>query len=502
VARGVTLARAGVATLARAGVATLALAVALTACPAEGPDPTPTADGTLPRPSPEGTVTVAYPSEPATLDPFHPDGDNPPTRDLARLLMPGFYRVDPDGERVLWLLAEEPTVTTEPRFEVRVTLRDDAVWSDGEPITVRDVRATWRLATDTDRPAWARAGYDQIRRIVPQGDRIARIVFRRAYPAWRDLFSAGLGLVPAHGAPSGRRWRVSGGPFVLQRWRAGLDMVFRPNPRAWDAAPSVSRLRVVFVPDASGALELFRLGRVDVLGPYHAPDWQRRVGDVAETVSSDLGDTWAGVLFNVGASPVSSVEVRRAFVQAIDRERLARGLVQSEGELLLSVGPRGPTIGTPRDAVVGARRRLGREGWTGEPIRTRSGAELRFTLAAAPEDLTFVVAEALKFQAARAGFIFETVPLDAERLWGSWLDGEEFEAAYLIWRDPPEGALRARAGRAGPGEWSAGRVERLVPIVPLYRVAVTLGSSARVGGVRSSATADGPLWNAHEWILN
>lgn len=489
-------------TRARAGVATLALAVLLTACPADAPDPNPTADGSLPPPSPEGTITVAYPSEPATLNPFHPDGDNPPTRDLARLLMPGLYRVDPDGERTLWLLASEPVVSTEPRFEVRVALRDDAVWSDGEPITVRDLRATWRRATDPDRPAWARAGYDEIRRIVALGEDGARIIFRRAYPAWRDLFSAGLGVLPAHASSSGRRWPVSGGPFVLQRWRAGLDMVFRPNPHAWESEPTVERLRVVFVPDASGALELFRLGRVDVIGPYHAPDWLRRVDEVAEAVSSEVGDTWAGMLFNFRAPPVSSVEVRRAFVDAIDRERLARGLVQREGELLLSVGPRGPAIGTARGAVGRARRRLEREGWTGGPVRTRGGNELRFTLAAVPEDLPFMMAEALKFQAARAGFIFETVPLDAARLWGSWLDGDEFEAAYLIWRDPPEGALAARAGRAGFGDWNAAAVERLVPIVPLYRVAVTLGSSARVDGVRSSAAADGPFWNAHQWVLN
>jgi hypothetical protein len=241
-------------------------------------------------------------------------------------------------------------------------------------------------------------------------------------------------------------------------------MTFAPNPRAWAGAPRVRALRVVFVPDATGARELFKRGEVDVLGPYHAPDWQRRAGEVrGATVSTDTGSTWASIVFNTRAPPVRAPSVRRAFVDAIDRALIVRGLVQAEGTLLIAGG-----YGVPGRRLARARREL-------------RGRAPTFTMAiVAEDDLAFGVAEAIKFQAADAGFSFEEVPLEPDRFYGPWLHGPDFEAAFLI----------RRGARPSVGD------------VPLYRVAVSLVSSAAVSGVVSSAGPDGPFWGAQDWAIS
>src|SRR2546426_984172 len=77
----------------------------------------------------------------------------------------------------------------------------------------------------------------------------ARIEFKGASLS-DNLFSAGLGVIPAH-VRDYATWRVSGGPFRLEAWHRGLDMIFVRNARASPAA-LLDRIRVVFVPDGDG----------------------------------------------------------------------------------------------------------------------------------------------------------------------------------------------------------------------------------------------------------
>jgi len=518
----------------RSRAAAIALLGALaTACPSDAPTPLPSGSAPLfpTKSRGGGEIVMAYPDEPATLDPFLRAGEAPATRDLVRLVMPALERLAPDGSRTPWLLAGEPVVEDGPPFAVTITLRDDAVWSDGRPITTEDVRFTWRAALDPRRQVATRDGYDRISRIRILGPTRARLEFSQRFARWRDLFSAGLGVLPAHKLRA--RWPVSGGPFVLRRWRRGLDMVFERNPRAWGEGADIDRLRVVFVPDAIGALELLRRGDVDVVGPYQAPDWRRRAGELqGATLTEDTGATWAALLMNARAEPFDDRRVRAALADALDRERFIPPLAGVD-EALQTATP-GLSGGEPFARfgnLARAEDGLADAGWTGSP--RRKGSEvLNPTLVYVGDDLTGTIARAVQFQAVRAGFDLQTVGLDVEDLWGSWLHGSRFEAAIVIWRDAPGGSMRARFGTSGAGaarvrtrprlvdaaldrhlaaadraaapvypRAADARLAAMVPVLPLFAVPVFMLAREGVGGVCASAEADGPLWNAHRWSL-
>ncbi|MGZ4145431.1 MAG: ABC transporter substrate-binding protein [Actinomycetota bacterium] len=511
------------------------LALVCAACPSSRPSPTPSASANANvTPRPGGTVTVAYPAEPATLDPFTPSGDTPATRDLARMLMPGLYKITPSGERTRWLLASDPVETTGPPFSISIALRDDAVWSDGVPITVDDIVFTWKLAVRSDRAAIGREGYDQISRIVVESPTRARIEFRSHFRRWRDLFSAGEGVLPAHalstpqalaGLSSG--WPVSGGPFVLKAWHRGLDMIFEPNPHAWNGRPLLEQIRVVFVPDDIGALALFARGSVNVLGPYQAADWIRRVSAVAHgEVSTDQGQTWLAVVLDTRKAPLTDVQVRQAFADSMDRARIVVGLLQAEGTSLNAVPP-GSSAFERYGNADRARATLAADGWRGSGVRTKGGKRLSFTIAVADSDgLGSIVARAIEYESARVGMDVQALTLSEDRLVGEWLPGARFDTAILTWRDPPEGAARERFGSgsgagnvarlsdktlnsdlaaddaaSSPRDAAQARLAALVPVVPIATLAVTLVGSARVHGLAANAEADGPFWNAEQWFL-
>lgn len=518
------------------------VALALASCPSS-PTPRPSATPT-PSVVRGGEIRVAYPWEPPTLNPFLRGGDAPATRELVRPMLPALYRLGPGGTRVPWLLEREPSGADvgDVPFSVRLRLRPDARWSDGRPITASDVRFTWRTIMDRRWPVASRDGYDRITDVVVESERVARVVFAGPFLRWRDLFSAGLGVLPEH-ALGGKNfskelsgaWPVSGGPFSLASYTPGLELVYARNPSAWGGAPLVDRVRVLFVPDPTTAIQLFRRGDVDVLGPYSAPDFARRVSEDPDArVTRDAGATWVGLALNTSHPALSDARVRLALVRAIDRAAIVEGLVRDEGVAHEDgfVAPAQPGAFAALDADTGAATalleeagfRAGRDG-----IRRRAGTELGFTIASiASDELADRVLRAVHGQTRALGFDPNLVGVDADEFWSEWMQGSRFEAALAWMADPPGGAARARyasgfvppaginysrlrskaldraLGEAdGLGDAGLALVAELlaeaVPVIPLYRVRVTAAARRDIHGVEANASADGFLASAHAW---
>jgi peptide/nickel transport system substrate-binding protein len=528
-------------------VGAAALAFFLAACPGAGhPGPAPDGSTSSGAGRRGGELVVAYPYEPATLNPFVVGGDAPPTRDLVRPLWPGLYRLGPRGSREPWLLAAEPSAADVggTPFSVRVRLREDAVWSDGKPITADDLRFTWR-AVMTSPGIATRDGYDRLSDVVVVSPKEARLVFKAPFARWRDLFSAGLGVLPAHALGKtdisralARAWPVSGGPFVLKSWTPGLQIVLERNPRAWGGGPLLDRIRIEFVPDPVTALQLYARGQVDVIGPYAAVQMARRAAAAVpgSSVGSDRGATWVGMFLNVKTPALADARVRRALAMCLDRASIVEGLVREQGAGLdaPSGGAPARTSATfsryPYDAGE-AGRLLDAAGWrspSGGGTRAKGGKDLEVTLASVADDeLSSRVLRALNAEAAAVGINLNLVAVDANQFWGSWIVGSRFQAGLLVERDPPGGALRARFGAAGAHNVSrlsdAGllaaldrsdatmddadpavkapfdTVAALVPVIPLFSLDVTLAARPGVRDVVASASEDGFLAGAATW---
>jgi peptide/nickel transport system substrate-binding protein len=494
----------------------LSLALLTSACPEE-----PDRARLSPEPSPRaGTLRLGYPEEPPSLNPV--TDPSPASRDLLRPVLPSFYLVTPELEYRPYLLSGEPEVRREPdRMTVCFRIRDDATWSDDRPITVDDVRFTWRVMTQVD--AADPEGFDHLVAVEEDSPRVGRLVLRPPLASWRDLFSAGRFVLPAHAAGSPSQvaeWQqgppVTAGPFRLERWTRGRSVTLVADPSFWGPAPGVERIEVAFVPDPTTALQLLERGSLDAVAAMAGISWGRRLDAVpGVTVSRAVGPDLVHLMTNTESLP--STEVRRRIVDGIDRDRLVEVVLRDEA--ITADGVLAPEI----PGAVPAWEAFGRG-----PPRPAAAVPGELDLVYVRAERTDLVARYLQAELERINVDVELVPLESDVFHGIFVPERRFDLALWELRSAPSADLwpwvevpgaappvtglsqpdvAGLASGAAVGGRESGRLlieaqtdlAELAPVLPLYQPLVTVGWRAGVAGPAANPTVDGPLWNAETW---
>jgi len=278
-------------------------------------------------PRPGGTVTVALDSS--------PDGLNAALSDLASTaialdeVLAGPFRVASDLRYIPELLEGEPEITENP-FTVTFHIRDDAMWSDGAPITATDLKFSWETITD---PRWDIIFRDppgQIERARILDDKTIRFHFGEPYAPWKDLFIR-EGVLPAHvlrGENFEKAWRddiaISSGPFMLDEWAEGDHLSLVRNSDYWGERPLLDGLVFRFVENTNTLLQSLRGGEIDVaVGQPEMVPQMREVESL--TVSVKSGPRFEYLEFDVDAVPEF---VRKAIAFTIDRDAIVDNIVR------------------------------------------------------------------------------------------------------------------------------------------------------------------------------
>ena len=116
------------------------------------------------------------------------------------------------------------------------------------------------------------------------------------------------------------------GPYVLQRWTPGQEIVLTRNPVYWEEGkPYLDTIDYELSFDPSAALLKLERGEVDILGDgvpvadiprvQADPEWEAQVFSQPMVATSYL-------FMNVEMKPFDDVKVRRALSWAIDRDKL------------------------------------------------------------------------------------------------------------------------------------------------------------------------------------
>ncbi|MCL7418417.1 MAG: ABC transporter substrate-binding protein, partial [Halalkalicoccus sp.] len=145
--------------LLRATGAGLALSVAgcLSGDEGEGPRPGETDPESIER---GGRFTVGLSDDLETLNAL--TASSAPTNALLDLLYQPGIVVEPDGfEAMPWVFPDWDARETAGGMEVRFSVREDLEWTDGEPLTVQDVRFTYEYYMDRQ-PGRVRSAVDPI----------------------------------------------------------------------------------------------------------------------------------------------------------------------------------------------------------------------------------------------------------------------------------------------------------------------------------------------------
>nr|MBV6629757.1 peptide ABC transporter substrate-binding protein [Oceanococcus sp. HetDA_MAG_MS8] len=281
-------------------------------------------------------------AEPQTLDPHKAEGV--PSSNILRDIYEGLTSKAPTGEIIpgaaeSWEISEAGRVYT-------FTLRDDARWSNGDPVLASDFVFGLRRSVD---PATL-SKYSQILSSIQNAeavivgdkppealgvkaldDRVLQVTLKAPTPYFLGLLTHSS-TYPVHAASvreHGDRFSrpgnlVSNGAFVLDDWVVQSHIQLKKNPYYWGAEDVVlDEVYYHATEDQSSELKRFRAGELHWTNevPLAQVRWIRENMSEQFHISTYLGVYYYG--FNVTQPPFKdNPDLRRALTMAIDREIL------------------------------------------------------------------------------------------------------------------------------------------------------------------------------------
>ena len=273
---------------------------------------------------------------------------------IIRDLFEGLLSQDGDGNLV-------PGVAThyeasDGNTTYTFTLREDARWSNGDPVTAHDFVYGWRRAVD---PATASpyGWYLELTEIVnaksilagekdPEelgvsapGDHTLEVRLNTPLPyfpamtTYATLFPAHRATIEAHGSD----WTdpanmVSNGAYTLEEVVLNEYHTRVKNPMYWDAGRVIiEKVTGLVINDDNQALTRYRAGELDHLEPVPAgqyPALKAELPDQATSVPRLCSYYYAINLTDSGNPELHDVRVRKALSMAVDRDVIVDQLLK------------------------------------------------------------------------------------------------------------------------------------------------------------------------------
>ena len=292
-------------------------------------------------------------AEPESLDPHKLTGV--PEANILYDLSEGLLVLSPTAEPApgvaeSWDISDDGKTYT-------FHLRQNAKWSNGDPVTAEDFVYSLRRAVD---PATA-SDYAPILTVIQNADPIIsgeekdltklgvqavdphtlKITLNSSTPYFLGLLTHSISW-PVHKATVekfGDQWTrpgnsVTNGPYTIQEWVPQSRIVLAKNPNFWDAA-NVKIDKVIYYPteDVAEELKRFRAGELDLTATIPSDQIKFAKQNLKKNlhITPYLGTYYYVV--NLTKAPLGKdVKLRQALAMAIDRDILTEKITQA-GEL-------------------------------------------------------------------------------------------------------------------------------------------------------------------------
>jgi peptide/nickel transport system substrate-binding protein len=449
-------------------------------------------------------------------------------------------------------LVSKVEFTTTPPYTLTYSIRPEARWSDGVPVSARDFVFTYRTFLRYRLPDHSDPHVTMIRSVGAVAPKTVRVVLRSRFAHWRELFDVVLPRHALAGEDLKAIWTdvidnpktgqpIASGPFFIISYESGgadRRLVTRRNPRYWGPHPAYLDQVVLWwsgLPqnELIDALRRGKIHRTDLFDPQLVA--QAR-GTRGLRIDVRLAGAWEHFELRLGAGGHPALQnrhVRRALAYGIDRSTIVRELfahidskaLPSDSAIYLAEDPAyEPNWRIYRYRPELARRLLVRGGCRlgADGIRfcEQGGGRLslRFvTRADNPERaLTLRLAQA---QLLRVGVLVEPIYATQGALFGQILPSGDFDVALFSWGRTTEG-MADFYGCAGVSNFTGycergltgelkeadrildtGRRAELlnradrqlaadVPVVPLFQPRIAAATAATLSGTRSRSWED------------
>ncbi|MEG2708970.1 MAG: peptide ABC transporter substrate-binding protein [Vagococcus sp.] len=303
---------------------------------------------------PKQEISVVSSGELSTLDSGLYSDVN--SSDMIGQSMEGLYRLNKEGRPELAMASEEPTIS-EDGLVYTFKIRQDAKWSNGDDVKAEDFVLSFQQVINPDYGSTSsnqmdifkngraiREGKDKLDNFGVKALDDKTLELSLEYPVpYLDQVLVGTPFMPknakfakekgtAYGTSSDNF--VGNGPFLVTGWSGTNDSwELVKNDSYWDAKNvKLEKINVQVVKEVATGVQLFEAGDVDytTLSDTYAQEYKD--SPQAHFVPKAL----VGYLSpNQKREVTGNVHVRKAFLQAIDKEQFAKEVL-GDGSLALN----------------------------------------------------------------------------------------------------------------------------------------------------------------------
>ena len=288
-----------------------------------------------------GTLTLATVEVGPDFNALSVNGNTAYMSTFWKYYMPSIWDYSVDGSKAEpnpnYVTKVEET-SSDPET-IKFTINEKASWNNGTPITWKDFYSTWKVSngeSDQFTPAIT-TGYDSIES-VKAGDNDKEVVvtfknkfypyqavFQQLYPSMAydendlaksaDTFSNGWSK-----NPHADEWGA--GPFTIKDFDDN-HITFVPNEKWWGDKPMLDSVTYKQM-EASASINAFKNGEIDGTG-VGSSDRLATAKTVEGAYLRRTYDTGVSTVnINGKSENTADVNLRKAFVQSLDRSQLAK----------------------------------------------------------------------------------------------------------------------------------------------------------------------------------
>jgi peptide/nickel transport system substrate-binding protein len=282
-------------------------------------------------------------------------------------------------------------------------LREDAFFSDGVPLTAKDVKFTFDAILDpkNDTPDM-RSFLTDIESVEAIDDYTVQIKVSKPYFLNLTILS-GIFVLPEHVYGKGdfntiaaNRNPVGSGPYVFESWETGGQLMLAKSDTYWgEEKRHVEKLVYRVITDDNAAFQALKSGEIDVsrISPEQyeldtsKPSFQKNF--YVEKTFSPVDGYFGGLTYmgwNTRRPKFSDKRVRRALTMLVDRDTLLEKVWRGLGRVATGYHSRDAKESNPDIVKIpfdpdGAAKLLEEAGWVdtnNDGVRDKDGIEFKY----------------------------------------------------------------------------------------------------------------------------
>ena len=275
-----------------------------------------------------------------------------------------------------------------------VKIRDDVKFTDGEPLTAKDVAFTYNNCRKNS----SVNDFTMLKNAKAVDDNTVVFHMTKPFSIWPYTMAV-VGIVPEHAYDKNYgQHPIGSGRYMMKQWDKGQQVIFEANPDYYGKEVKIKKLTVLFM-DEDAALAAAMAGQVDVahtaasLADQQIEGYQllqvATVDNRGFNLPAQKEESKDGL--TIGNNVTSDPAIRKAINMGIDREEMIQNVLNGYGTPAYSVCDKMPWYNEESKVSYKpeqARQILEDAGWKegADGIREKDGVKAEFTLMFSPDD--------------------------------------------------------------------------------------------------------------------